>query len=403
MKHIKDSLLYLLIVVMVFLSSCEEDNNNYPLFQDGINPGIVTNISVENLPGSAKISYTLPDDQDLAYVEAHYVLPSTGEAKTIKSSAYNNNLTVVGFGNTDEQEVTLYAVDKGENKSDAVSVTIKPLENPIWDVFRSLNVSNNFGGFDIAAENESLSDIAVEVMEKDEYGEWQVNDEKSIYTSTKDVENNVRGLDTLQYDYAIRVRDRFMNYTDTLFTSVNPWYEILLPKKDYSGILVAGDAPHHPSTSLDKLWDGEILNWPSCYLTNSTYPGLHSFSFDIGTLTKVSRVRIWDYPEYYNGRSYYYMECMKKLEIWGRAETPDLQDSSFDGWILLGTFEQVKPSGLPYGEQNDEDYNTANAGFNWMCDVNAPKVRYIRIRCLENWMGTNYLGVSELQVYGDPR
>jgi hypothetical protein len=69
----------------------------------------------------------------------------------------------------------------------------------------------------------------------------------------------------------------------------------------------------------------------------------------------------------------------------------------------LGTYTETKPSGLPYGEQNDEDYNKANAGFDWEADINAPKVRYLRIKCLKNWGGSTNLAIAELQVYGDPR
>lgn len=398
---------YTLVVLALFLTlfvSCEEDVFNKPLTPVGDKPGVVTNCVVENKPGEATITYTLPNSKDLAYVEAVYILPGTGEENRIKSSAYNNNVTVVGFGDSSEQEVELYAVSKSEQRSEPVSVLVHPDRSPIWGVIETVDLVDGFGGFNLVASNESEADIAIEVMEKDQYGAWVANSDLSVYTSAADVKSSVRGLDTLTYNYAITVRDRYLNYTDTIFDTVHPLYETLIPKNKYSGVSMAGDAPHHASTSLAKLWDGDVMSWPSCYLTLPEYDDdYHSFCFDIGEQAKISRVKIWDYPEYYNGRMYYYMECMRKFEIWGRSEVPDVTDSSFDGWTLLAECEQEKPSGLPYGEQNDEDYSTANAGFDWECDVEAGKMRYIRIRCIENWMGTKYIGVAEVQVYGDPR
>lgn len=388
----------------VFFTSCEEDTFNQPLSSgDGV-PGVVTNCVVENKAGEATITYTLPNSKDLAYVEAVYILPGTGKENRIKSSAYNNNVTVVGFGDSFEQEVELYAVSKSEKRSEPVSVTIHPGKSPIWGVMETVDLVNGFGGFNILAKNESGADIAIELMELDKYNDWVVNSDLSVYTSAESVKSSIRGLDTLEYNYAVTVRDRFLNYTDTAYFKVKPMYETLLQKSKYSAVTMAGEPGHHASTSVSKLWDGNIIDWPSCYLTLPEYDAdYHSFCFDTGQLAQVSRVKIWDYPEYYNGRTYYYMECMRKFEIWGRAETPNYTDSSYDDWVLLAECEQIKPSGLPYGEQNDEDYSLANAGFDWECDVTAPKVRFIRVRCLENWMGTMYLGVSEVQVYGDPR
>ncbi len=389
---------------LFFFLSCEEDVFNQPITPSGEIPGEVTNCVVHNKPGEALIIYTLPDSKNLAYVEAVYTLPGTGVENRIKSSAYNNSITVVGFGDAVEQEVSLYVVSKSEQRSEPVQVMVHPERSPIWGVMETVNLVSGFGGFNLLADNESGADVAIEVMELNQYKEWEVNSDLSVYTSAELIKNSVRGLDTLEYNYAVTVRDRYLNYTDTMYYTVNPLYETIVPKTGYSGVNMAGDPPHHASTSLNKLWDGNIIDWPSCYLTLPEYDAdYHSFCFDIGKSTKVSRVKIWDYPEYYNGRMYYYMENMRKFEIWGSETTPDFTDSSYDNWILLAECEQVKPSGLPYGQQNDEDYAKANAGFDWECDVNAPKVRYIRIRCLENWMGTMYLGVSEVQVYGDPR
>jgi hypothetical protein len=72
-------------------------------------------------------------------------------------------------------------------------------------------------------------------------------------------------------------------------------------------------------------------------------------------------------------------------------------------WKLLGSYTVKKPSGLPYGTDDANDQTTAAAGFSWEIDLSAPKVKYIRIRCLENFAGGTAQSINELKVYGDPR
>ncbi|HBT08469.1 MAG TPA: galactose-binding protein, partial [Leeuwenhoekiella sp.] len=50
---------------------------------------------------------------------------------------------------------------------------------------------------------------------------------------------------------------------------------------------------------------------------------------------------------------------------------------------------------------NNEDFETANSGFSWDIDPNAPPMRYIRIEMIDNWAGTYSMGIAELQVYGN--
>jgi hypothetical protein len=58
---------------------------------------------------------------------------------------------------------------------------------------------------------------------------------------------------------------------------------------------------------------------------------------------------------------------------------------------------------LPYGTDSAEDQATGAAGFDFEIDLSAPKARYLRIRCLENFAGGTAQSINELKVYGDPR
>ncbi|GGA66504.1 hypothetical protein GCM10008015_03980 [Flavobacterium palustre] len=386
------------VAIASLVISCDQ-NNLEPLENNTTPPAQVQNIIVENLPGKAKITYTLPSDQDLLYVKAEYTLAS-GKTMEVKSSYYKNSLEVEGFANEGEYDVKLYSVNRSEAESAPVVVKIHPLESSIWDVFRSLDIKAAFGGLRIEAANPNREDLSILVMEKNNLGDWVV-DTKSIYTSTDLVSKTLRGYSVTEHNYAITVRDRWLNTTDTLFTTITPILELSLPKSAYKHFPLPGDTKTHTSAVPAGMWDGNIMDWPKVFLTNGAEPGQHVVTIDTGVLAKMSRIVIWDYPEYYLGRSYYYIGNLKEFEIYGSA-SPNPDGSLDDTWVKLGTYNAVKPSGLPYGQQSNEDYETARAGFSWEFDVAAPKVRYLRIKSLKNWAGIGTMAIGEIQVYGNP-
>jgi hypothetical protein len=386
------------IAVTSLVFSCDQ-NNLEPLESNSTPPAQVQNVKVDNLPGKAKITYTLPTDQDLLYVRAEYTLAS-GKKMEVKSSYYNNSLEVEGFANAAEYEVKLYSVNRSETQSAPVLVKINPLKSPIWDVFESIDVKAAFGGIRIDAANPNRQDLSILVMEKNNLGDWVV-DTKSIYTSTDLVSRTLRGYTITPHDYAITVRDRWLNTTDTLFTTITPILELSIPKSGYKHFPLTGDTKTHPTAVPAGMWDGNLLDWPKVFLTDGAVPGQHVVTIDTGILAKMSRIVIWDYPEYYLGRSYYYVGDLKEFEIYGSA-SPNPDGSLDNTWVKLGSYNAVKPSGLPYGQQTDEDYRTAFAGFSWDFDVDAPKVRYLRIKSLKNWAGIGTMAIGEIQVYGNP-
>jgi len=379
--------------------ACEVEDNHSPFTgSDGL-PSPVFEPVVENLPGKARITYSLPGDNDLLYIKAVYNLTNGREAE-VKASYFNNSLMVEGFADTLEHEVKLYAVNRAEQESEPVTVVVKPKKAPVWDVYETLDVKASFGGIQVKAINPNREDVAILIMEQNEYGEW-VADPNSIYTSTDTIDYALRGMDTLKHEFAFTIRDRWLNYTDTVYSEIYPFYEAALPKTSYKGVTLPGDAPHHPSTAMANMWDGDIMNWPRIYMTQSVVSGPHTITIDTGVEAKMSRIVIWDYPEYYNGRTYYYLGNLKEFEVWGSNDPP--ADGSYDNWVKLGTYNATKPSGLPFGQQTDEDYRFAQEGFNWEFDIDAPKVRYLRIRSIKNWGGSTYMAIGEIQVYGDPR
>jgi len=399
MKRINKNLLLFLLSLTIAFSGCKEDELG-PLENNTTPPGKVANVSVTNGPGNASITFSLPADKDLLYVKAVYYL-ANGQEMEVKTSYYGNTLLVEGFGDTNEHEVKIYAVNRSETPSEPTIVKVKPLENPIWGVYRSLKAVADFGGLNFKGSNPSKADLAIEVLilSKGKY----VPTAKNIYTSAIDIDQSVRGLDTLSQKFAITIRDRWLNYSDTLFTTLKPLYETALPKSGYKEVILPTDTPQeYGGTGVAKMWDGNIIDWPSVCLTKPSVLTPQWVTFDLGKVATMSRIVVWNYPEYLNaGRTYYYGGNLKDFEIWGTDNPP--ADGSFNNWVMLGKYSSTKPSKSAYGVQTSEDYAFANAGISYNFAVGLKKVRYIRIKSINNWQGNTFMSVSEVQLYGDPR
>ena len=381
------------------LAACaKKDAFNDPLTPSSGTPGIVTSVAVTNDSAKAVISYTVPNIPDIAYVKAVYDIGG-GRMREVKASIYEKSLVADGFGDTLEHDIKLYVVNKAEVASEPVTVKVKPLENPIWGVFRNMEVLPDFAGIRIKSKNPSKYNLAIEVM-VDSVGQWFPF--SGVYTSLDSINAAIRGMDTIPKKLAVYVRDRFMNISDTLFTTLTPFYETPIAKSGYREYALPGDSPSAwASNRVANLWDGNTEVWPGVNIT--TDQGKPSvITFDIGRPAQLSRIMIWDYPEYLNsGRAFYYGGNPRRFEIWGSANPP--LDGSFNNWTLLAECEQIKPSGLPYGQSTNEDRTIGFAGLNWDLRSDVPKMRYIRIRCLQNWAGSYFMALGEVQVYGDPR
>src|SRR3546814_9759628 len=75
---------------LLVVSACKDKNRLDPLENDGIPPEALTNVQVENLNGAAKISYTLPGDEDLMYVlaETERSEEHTSELQSLMRNSY---------------------------------------------------------------------------------------------------------------------------------------------------------------------------------------------------------------------------------------------------------------------------------------------------------------------------
>lgn len=396
MKISYNSIKFMIICLVFTNLNCRKDGIG-PVGGSNVPPGPVSNAKVENEHGKAVISYTMPSNANLLYVKAVYEY-AKGKTKEVKSSYYNNYLTVDGFADTLTHEVKLYAVTRNEIESKAVSVNVKPLTPPILEVFKTLKVAADFGGINVQAINQYKDNIAIVVLKKDSLNHWQ--NITNVYSSSDSINSTYRGLDTVKQQFAFYVRDRWLNQTDTLFANLVPLYETILDISKFRALSLPTDVEANIWThsTVATLWDNDYYYWPKCVCTNPKILTPQWLSFDIGQTPTLSRIVIWDYPEYLTaGRTYYYGGDMKNFEIWG-SNNPDA-DGGWTNWTRLIEGVESKPSGSAYGTQTDDDFQAARAGFSYSFPSNT-NYRYLRIKCLKNWSGLTYMTISEIRLYG---
>jgi hypothetical protein len=384
------------------LSSCSEDvEYREPSGTSTGAPAQVGEVTVTNYAGKSTIKYEVPNDPDLLYVKAIYTTTS-GTVMEAKASYYVDSLVVEGFADENEHEVKLYSVNRQQVASEPISVTVKPLEAPIFSVLSTLDIREAFGGYKLFARNVTEAPVAVLIMEKNVFGEWEVNNDFSVYSSSDSIESQVAGLDTLLREFAISIRDRWGNLTDTVYKNITPIYETEIDRSHFSHYPLPGDTPMVSNGGVvHGLWDNRY-GWPVLFTSLdaniSSQPAI--VTIDMGLEAKVSKVWIRPFQEI---SGLYYDYCTpKNFELWG-SDAPN-QNGELDGtWTLLGTYQLSKPSKTPGKTETPSDVEAARAGFFYEADLDAPRMRYLRIKNLENQSGFGSLALDELKVYGDPR
>lgn len=390
MKRIRS--LVILSTLASLLHNCKETERT-PL-SDSNTPQPVIAAVVENLAGSARISYVLPDDNNILYVTAEYEVD--GEKKSVKSSFYGNELMLQGFGKSQEYNVSLYAVNRNEKQSTPLVVTIHPLDPPLYEVFNSLVMSADFGGVLVNFTNPMESDIVLEVLTTDVQGDWITAD--TYYTSRGSGYFAVRGFDPEERTFGVSIRDRWDNQSDTLITKLVPIFEEKLDRTKFQPVLLPTDAAEGYGWAMPNLWNGVIMTH-----TNVDNPGFHTapgsglpqwFTFDLGVTANLSRFKVYQRGGFYSFSS----GNPKRYEIWG-SNNP-AQDGSWDSWYKLADCLSEKPSGRPALDNSDEDLALVAAGEEFVFPPGTPPARYIRFKTLDTWGGSDALHIIELEFWG---
>ena len=386
----------LLLLTVLFTWTCtEQERGQIPL--DAIPPQVVTSVSVENVPGGAIISYVIPEDDDLLYVKAVYKLDD-GRIMEQKASAYSTKLVIEGLGLSKEQRIKIVTGDRSRNESKPLEVEIHPLDSPIYQILNSLSVTSDFGGLSLLWENPFKADIVINIATLDQDNMYLTAE--TLYSSATAGKANIRGYDPIEKVFAVFIKDRWGNTTDTISGTYLPIYEEKLDRKLFVRWNPTG-IPYKELSgqgwNIEKIWDGLGSETGNGYSWPQDAQWGDSWTMDLGQLAKLSRFKI--YQRATNGQLYTGAN-IKEFDFYGSPHRNVNEDE--DTWIYIGSYESLKPSGLPMGQVSDEDKAFAIAGEDYVVDISMPQIRYLRFKINRTWGGSNYMQLMEIEFFGQP-
>lgn len=375
--------------MLLLVAACQKETHA-PINTTGSKPDVLTNLNITNMPGAAKISYSLPDNKDILYVKAVYNIQS-GKQREIRSSYYNNFLVVDGFGDSLAHDISLYVVSRNEVASDAVVTKVKPLSPPMMNVRNSLIIKEDFGGINVAFTNDSKADLAIVTLTTDSSGVFGPADVH--YTKLEKGNYSVRGYAATKRKFGFYVRDHWGNQSDTILQDLVPIFEKLLDKSTFREVKLPGDTDFGWGYPISGLWNGTM--WHSADKLDG-FP--MSITFDLGITAQLSRIALWQRPNEW----IYLQNNVRKFEIWGSVNPAS--DGSWDSWTRLVEHTVIKPSGLPVGQKTQDDIDASIAGEQMTVPLNAPKVRYIRLKILRTWTDGGYAAnIQQMKFWGNDK
>ncbi|MEA1896473.1 MAG: DUF5000 domain-containing lipoprotein [Bacteroidota bacterium] len=394
----KKTLIWIALVISFVMQTACEDKPLGPIKQDNVPPGPVVIKSVTPVPGGFEVSYDLPGDDDLLYVKAEYFIRE-GQKSEAKSSLYLNHLIVTGFGDTLSKTVKLYAVDRSANVSPSVEFTDSPLEAPGSAIQKTLKLEPDFGGVKFTWINSSEAPVSIMLYAEDSTGIFE--HVHTVYTSVDTGRYSLRGYDPVPRRFSALVRDRWDNlsdhkYPDTPDSTLTPFYEARLDKTKFRKVLLPND------TDWDA-WEGKFeFGYDDDFQSFVHSQGDHAMpqimTIDLGVKVRLSRFVVnqrgleQSFWAYTHGNPLTY-------DIYGSMGLGD-GTGNLDDWIKLMECTSVKPSGLPIGQNSDEDMIHFFAGDEYSFQTPV-EIRYFRFAVMSTWDGAGFINFSELTFWGD--
>lgn len=381
----KNTFLLLGFGSLLFLLACKESVKG-PIFDDSLPPGPVSGVVIENGPGKAVIRFTPPSDNDLLYVKAEYKL-SNGAFQEVRTSKYADTLLVEGFGDTQEHEVSIYAVDGGENISEPVVVKVHPTQPDVFLVQESIEMLPEFGGVLFRWKNVNNAPLSFIIYAEDEDGEFSPIE--TVYSGVTSGAFTLRGFAPEENEFGIVVRDRWDNFSEIKKGSLVPLFEEKLDKDKFNKIILEGD---HDMDAWEGLYEYAYDDIPSTF--NHTWAGSgwpQKWTLDLGVTARLSRVNVLQ------RQTFFYSHGNPRLmEIWGTAENPESPD--FSGWTKLRDCVAQRPS-LDGGTADEDQLHFEN-GDEYSFSLDDPAVRYIRFVVNETWGNTGFIHFAEVTLFG---
>jgi hypothetical protein len=402
----------IMITALIYMTSgCKEEGQLYHVDDSIAAPAVLTiNGEPVSKPGGAVIKYTVPKDNNLMGVKAVY--ERNGEVCETKASLYTDSLTVEGFGDTNPHEVKLYSIGRNGKLSEPVSIQITPLTPAVFS--SSVTMESAFGGVAVnLAGNDSRANLSL-VLLRDTVGTGEWTHVQTFYTQAVAMRFACRDLKPNEQTFALYIRDRWNNMSDTLVEILTPLEEMKIPKINpvWENARLPTDTygafNDEGRYALEGAWDDGVNVY---YAGKMSQPMPQHFTINLKRKVIVNRFQLFPRQaiELYSGAA------PRTFELWGSDDPP--RDGSFDNWYKLGEWEQLKPSG--YGEDSevgeitpeDTEYFRTNGGnYEVVPTESVPNpyivVSYLRFRTTASFgtygteATTGQTLVGELTFYG---
>ncbi|MFB2119090.1 DUF4959 domain-containing protein [Parapedobacter sp. 2B3] len=414
--------IFKIIIIVVSFSAiygCKESERFKINYADDTPPGKpFVDPVYKPLYGGARIYFTPPEDRDVLTVNASY-LNQEGQEVWFSSSYFSDSIDVEGFPDTLPKEVSVYAVDRAGNKSEAQTITVVPKEPSISRIARSIAAKGGFGSFYVEWENELSQVINIHVNYA--YGDSEKN---AIFTSTDTVERRFVLVGQIPESMPVRVRvaaeDRYGNISQTVESEIHLIKDEEIPKDKWVIPQTNDSVGGVPQGFWDGfegrarfLIDGIIDDGLNRNFGNTAARGQTgqvndgdlpaNFIIDLGEEWEISRIithqrdHIWDSRPV--GRGWYYggeNVGVYGIHIWDGA-----------GWDSVRTHKIPFPPDLP-GQQYRVMAQAGDMAYLYPDDprFSAP-TRWFRYEAQygfqNDYTGRGVMGLSEITLYGRKR
>lgn len=433
-----------LAILAVILYACGDDHMNK--LRGGTEmPAKVLNVSVKNISGASIIYYDRPDDPNMRYVKAVYTTDD-GVKMDATASFYTDSIVIEGFRDACECDVKLYSVNATEGLSEPVVVKINPERPPYLRAFDDMEIVPTFLGVRFRTKNETQAKLMLSAYKKNmATGEFEEINQH--FTTLGEVNYSVKGQDTIEWEYGVRIRDKWGHWTEGMKTNfVKPWFEQELDKKLFKEVRLCnviagntGDMPDQTGFLLPSNYWGHFMHWWSgsdvkfeylydgqkgtstgkCYHTrnNSVLP--QHFTIDLGQPYTLSRILIWGrwsdtgMGASSNDNAHVFKNGFPKtIQIYGATyDGPDIYQLHDDienpeYWTLLDTYTLRRADGTTdlitttgsYGTEEDRLILQQGHEFEF---PDAHKIRYFRFRTLECYNpAVSSVMLGEISLFG---
>ena len=348
-------------------------------------PEALSNVTAENSPGGAKISYKIPKDNDIVKVIAEFTTSDGNKMLEFDAESNPDFLLLTGLLQG-KVLIKLYTATSKDIRSEGVEIQIDPLElDPAYlnGILNSIEVEAVLRGVSISfSNNEKKEEIYFNLSYKNNKGQWI---DRPNVISSDEISGTVVILEESFSEFKLFLSDEYLQNSSIREFTITPIIStpdqvIKLDKTKFSDGRLPGDASFSGGYPFEFLWNNDTTTFSTYKTDIRALP--HSYTIDLGVdYMKLTRIHI----HYYNKWPIYTYNFNdpKVYEIYG-SNNP-AEDGTWDSWKLLIECKKVKPSGEPLGEVTEADtaYNLLGETFQFP----EPHVayRYLRFKILETW------------------